>query len=141
MRPHLLAIVILATAMPVFGASAQSQTCMDLRKPDAKATVFGELTVQIFAGPPNYGNIVKGDAEEKALVLELPHRICATDGEFIDGTTQFDRVHVSSNIPALLDVLNAAVGRQVTVRGEGFGAHTAHHRAPLVIFVDEVTVR
>ena len=68
---------------------------MDLRKPDAKATVSGELTVQIFAGPPNYESIAKGDAEEKALILELPRRLCANDGDFIDGATKFDRVHVS----------------------------------------------
>lgn len=114
---------------------------MDLRKTDAKATVSGELAVQIFAGPPNYESIAKGDAEEKALILELPRRLCANDGEFIDGTTKFDRVHVSSRIPALLDVLNAAVGRRVTIQGEAFGAHTGHHRAPLVPFAEEVTVR
>ncbi|MBS0505006.1 MAG: hypothetical protein JSS55_14650 [Proteobacteria bacterium] len=68
--------------------------------------------------------------EEKALILELPDRMCASDGDFIDDSTKFDRVHVSSNIPALLDALNAAVGRQVTVRGQAFGAHTTHHRAP-----------
>lgn len=101
----------------------------------------GVLTVQLFAGQPNYENIAKGDAEEKALILELPKRMCADDGEFIDSSTTFDRVHVSSSVPALLDVLNAAVGRHVTVHGEAFGAHTGHHRAPLVLFADEVTVR
>jgi hypothetical protein len=73
--------------------------------------------------------------------LELPKRLCANDGEFIGPKTSFDRVHISSYKPALLDVLNAAVGRQVTVQGEAFGAHTGHHRAPLVLFADEVTVR
>ena len=101
----------------------------------------GKLTVEFFPGPPNYESVAKGDAEEKALILELPRRLCANDGEFIDGTTKFDRVQVSSQIPALLDVLNAAVGRRVTVRGEAFGAHTAHHREPLVLFAEEVTVR
>jgi hypothetical protein len=114
---------------------------MDLRKPDAKATISGELTFQNFAGPPDYESIANGDAEEKALILELPRRVCANDGDFIEGTTKFDRVHVGFNSPALLDVLNAAVGRRVTVRGEVFGAHTGHHRAPLVLFADEVNVR
>lgn len=114
---------------------------MDLTKPHAVATVSGVLTVQLFAGPPNYGSIAKGDAEEKALILELAGRVCANDGEFIDGKTTFDRVHVSSSVPALLNVLNAAVGRRVTVRGNAFGAHTGHHRAPLVLFADEVTVK
>lgn len=141
MRPHFLAIAFLAATTSVSGVSAQPRTCMDLRKPDAKVSVSGRLTVQIFAGPPNYESIAKGDAEEKVLILELPDRMCANDGEFIDDNTKFDRVHVSSNTPALLDVLNAAVGRRVTVRGEAFGAHTAHHHAPLVLFAKEVTVR
>jgi hypothetical protein len=138
-------IIALALAL-VTGSSAPvnaagSNKCLNLKGTHAKATVSGTLTVQIFAGPPNYESIAKGDAEEKALILELPKRLCADDGEFIEPKTSFDRVHVSSNVPPLLDVLNAAVGRKVTVRGEAFGAHTGHHRAPLVLFADEVTVR
>ena len=121
--------------------AAQRDHCMNLKRPHAEATVSGVVTIQLFAGPPNYESVAKGDAEEKALILELPKRICADDGEFIERSTRFDRVHVSSMVPALLDVLNAAVGRHVTVRGEAFGAHTGHHRAPLVLFADEVTVR
>ncbi|OSZ71930.1 hypothetical protein CAP39_00620 [Sphingomonas sp. IBVSS1] len=101
----------------------------------------GLLTVQLFAGPPNYESIAKGDAEEQALILELPKRICAYDGDFIESKDSFDRVHVSSMKPGLLKVLNAAVGRKVTVRGEAFGAQTGHHHAPLVLMADTVTVR
>lgn len=141
MKPYHLAIFALAAATFGSGAAAQPQSCIDLRKSDAKATVSGKLTSRMFAGPPNYESIAKGDAKEGALILELPRPMCANDGEFIDGSTKFDRVHVSSSIPALLTVLNAAVGRQVTIRGEAFGAHTGHHRAPLVLFADQVTVR
>jgi hypothetical protein len=130
--------VILAASANV---AAKPADCMDLRTAHATATVSGVLTVQLFAGPPNYESVAKGDAEEKALILELPRRMCADDGEFIKSSTTFDRVQVSSSVPGLLDVLNASVGRPVTVRGEAFGAHTGHHRAPLVLVAQEVTVR
>jgi hypothetical protein len=120
------------------GANA---ACMNLKKAHATATVSGTLTVQSFPGPPNYESVAKGDEEEKALILKLAKPTCADDGETIDGSTKFARVHVSSHVPALLDVLNAAVGRHVTVHGEAFGAETGHHHAPLVLFADEVAVR
>ncbi len=100
----------------------------------------GVLTVQLFAGPPNYESIAKGDAEERAFILELPRRMCANDGEFIAPTVLFDRVHISAADDAILSVLKAAVGRTVTIRGEAFGAHTGHHHAPLVLLADQVTV-
>ena len=102
-------------------------------------TVSGVLSSHVFAGPPSYESIAKGDAPEKAFILKLAQQTCADDGEFIDGTTMFDRVHVSSYSPALLSALKAAVGRHVTVTGEAFGAHTGHHHAPLVLFARKVT--
>lgn len=140
MKRHIFVFGALCVTTPLVGTQAQAPACIDLSLPDAKTTVTGKLSVQTFAGPPNYESIANGDAEERALILELPSRMCASDGEFIDGTTAFDRVHVSSDVPALLDVLNAAVGRRVTIRGEAVGAHTGHHRAPLVLFAEEVTV-
>jgi hypothetical protein len=140
-RPSLAAIILSAVA-PLFASSASEPPgCIDLKKPQATAVVAGVLTVQNFAGPPNYESVAKGDAEEKALILKLAGRVCADDGEFISSTTRFDRIHLTSSDPALLDLLNAAVGRHVTVHGEAFGAHTGHHRAPLVLLVDKVAIR
>jgi hypothetical protein len=142
MRRAILPVSALLAAAPLFLANAENhQGCTDLREDNSTAVITGVLTVQIFAGPPNYASVADGDIEEKALILELPRPMCADDGEFIRSTTQFDRVHVSSSIPRLLDVLNMAIGRNVTVQGEAFGAHTGHHRAPLVLLADEVTVR
>lgn len=142
MRRIFLALSLVCGAVsPSNVEAAAGVGCIDLKKPHASATVTGVLTVQTFAGPPNYESIASGDAEERAFILELPTRMCADDGEFIDNSTTFDRVHVSSSVPALLDILDAAVGRRVIVHGEAFGAHTGHHRAPLVISADQVTVR
>lgn len=135
----LASLALLAAETPAMAADEQ-QTCINLTKAGARATVSGVLTVQLFAGPPNYESIARGDAEERAFVLELPRRLCADDGEFIRPNTHFDRVHVSASDEAILSVLKAAVGRTVTVRGEAFGAHTGHHHAPLVLMADQVTV-
>jgi Domain of unknown function (DUF4431) len=112
---------------------AERSDCMNLAA-TGDVTISGELTVQLFAGSPNYESIAGGDAEEKALILELPRRLCAEDG----GT--FDRIHLSSHTPAVLNALNAAVGRRVRVRGEASKAETGHHHAPVVLFATKVTV-
>ncbi len=123
------------------GSFAQSSSCLDIKVQDSIASVSGKLTAQLFAGPPNYESIAAGDAEERVLILELHSQMCADDnGEFADSATTFDRVQVSSSDPGLLKVLNAAIGRQVTISGRAFGAHTGHHHAPLVLFADKVII-
>jgi hypothetical protein len=139
-RPALAVAALLIATMAKAHSPAPAATCFDLTT-NSKVTVSGLLTVQLFAGPPNYESIEKGDAEERALILELPTRQCAGDGEFIDVATSFDRVHVSSSDPAILNLLKAAIGRNVVLRGEAFGSHTGHHRAPLVLLAEEVSVR
>ena len=130
----------------ILGACTQSALpspevqCLDLKR-SAKISVAGRLVSQLFAGPPNFESIAQGDAEERTLILELPSRICATDGEFIQPNEYFDRIQLSSSDPAILGVLNSAVGHEINVTGEGFGAHTGHHHAPLVMLVEEVSVK
>ena len=136
-----VALPLLLGASTVAQPPAVAKPCLDLLKEHSKVTLSGALTVQLFAGPPNYESIAKGDTEEQAFILELPTRLCANDGAFIEASKKFDRVHLSSSVPAILKVLDAAVGRNVTVRGEAFGSHTGHHNAPLELFVEEVSVR
>jgi len=137
----LFAGIALFTAVDGAGAAQpKRQTCLDLSKAHSQVRVSGVLTVQLFPGPPNYESIARGDAEERAFILELPQRMCANDGEFIGPGTMFDRVHVSTSDEAMLGVFKASVGRTVTLRGEAFGAHAGHHHAPLVLMADQVTV-
>lgn len=114
-------------------------TCLDIRA-DRQITISGHLSRQVFAGPPNYENIAKGDAKEVAFILELPKRLCVNDGgEFIGPGKTFDRVQIFANSNALGKVLGGAVGKRITVRGPAFGAHTGHHHAPLVLEAVSVT--
>lgn len=134
-------MVALAAAAPISLAAAQSEECLDLRAPDAKVTLKGKLTRRVFAGPPSYESIAKGDAEEVAFILKLPHPVCADDGEFIDGSAPFDRVHVKYLSSSGLAELRAAVGRDVIVTGAANGAQTGHDHAPLVVYADEIGLR
>jgi len=54
--------------------------CIDLSDDELKVTAEGRLSDQLFAGPPNYARIAGGDAEERALILELLQSACLVDG-------------------------------------------------------------
>ncbi|MCR5877824.1 DUF4431 domain-containing protein [Phenylobacterium sp. J367] len=100
----------------------------------------GGLTIQAFPGPPNYEGVAHGDVEERVFILALPKAMCADDGLFIDATTGFDRVQVSAADDEVAGALVSAVGRRVALEGTAFGAHTAHHHAPLLLLADKVSV-
>lgn len=120
--------------------SSPEDACIDLED-QGEITLAGKLTTQLFAGPPNYESIAAGDSEERAFILELSDRICVEDtAGFTDPGVRFDRVHVTANSEEDLVLLRSAVGRDVTVTGEGMGAHTGHHRAPLVLFMGEISI-
>lgn len=134
----LLALGLAACSGPA--AEQLSAKCLDLTAEHAEASFAGKLTVQLFAGPPNFESIAAGDAEEKAFILELPERHCAFDAEFISKDASFDRVHVSSHDDAILAILKASVGREIIATGTAFGSHTGRHHAPLVLMAESVTV-
>lgn len=142
-RRWMLTAIFTASLVPGMAVSAEHAVsrCVNASRPDALVTLAGKLTLQSFAGPPNYESIAQGDAEEHAFILELPRKICLEDGEFADGSERFDRVHVHATEPDLLRTLRQSIGRDVTVAGRAVGAHTAHHRAPMVLFAGAVEVR
>ena len=136
-----LTLAVLSACAPSSAEAPKADACLDLTKADTSVTISGKLTIQLFAGQPNYESIANGDAEERTFILELPKRMCANDEDFIDPTMPFDRVQVNAGDERLIGVLRAAVGQNVTVTGEAFGSHTGHHHAPLVMLANEVSVK
>ncbi len=135
-----LLLAVLCSVAPVSAAEGPSR-CVDASRTGAVVTLAGKLTLVSFAGQRNGEGAVPGDAEQRAFVLQLPRHICFDDGEFADGSERFDRVHVHATDKGLAKMLRDAVGLDVTVSGEAIGAHTAHHRAPMVLLVKSVAVR
>ena len=139
-----MAAVLLALPQAAGGQLTGPQTsvgCISVAGEEARVAATGQLTLQLFAGPPNYESVAAGDAEERTFILELPRAACIDDGgDFADPSERFGTVHVSAADETLLAVLRASIGRQATVSGEGFAAHTGHHHAPLVILADRIAV-
>jgi hypothetical protein len=104
------------------------------------------LNYRIFAGPPNYEDVRKGDAPEPTYILTLTEPICASGDEFVDPGDKFHQVQIfpgSSDkaTQALSRDLRRLVGKRVVVDGASpFGAHTGHHHAPLVLPITRISV-
>jgi hypothetical protein len=124
----------------VTGATSSSG-CINVSSANAIVTVSGRLTLQLFAGRPNFTSIANGDAEVRSFIIELPTSVCIDDGgDFADPSVRVVTVHVSSSDDQVMRILHEAVGKNVVVTGEGFAADNGNHNAPLVILADSVTV-
>ena len=75
---------------------------------------------------------------ETALILTLAKPVCMTGAQDEDKVKATTRVHVFSSDEALHRRLQGMAGRSVTVAGEPFGEHTAHHHAPIVLNVSKI---
>jgi hypothetical protein len=132
----LLSFLLVAAAQQL-----TAQGCLDISGAESEVVLAGRLEDRFYAGPPNYEDWRRGDAREGALILTLDRAICIDDGgDFADPAERFDRVHLYTSTDANWPRLRAGIGRRVRVRGSGFGAHTGHHRAPLVVDVSEIRV-
>ncbi|MBS0250833.1 MAG: DUF4431 domain-containing protein [Proteobacteria bacterium] len=106
---------------------------LDCVRTDAKITLSGSLSRQLFSSP-------FGGEDEQTLILKLRSPICLAGDDFSDPNNRFDRVQLYSTVSSITKALNATVGTDVTVEGNGFGAHTGHHHAPLVLEVTEINI-
>lgn len=123
-----LRLVLLALAMTVGVSATQASECMVDNQGDQIAE--GRLSLGQFedaAGRP-----------EQAFILTLPAPTCldSTDADnAVDSTTT---IHIFSIDEAIAASIEQFVGKDVQVRGTPFGAHTAHHHAPIVMDVSEI---
>jgi hypothetical protein len=75
---------------------------------------------------------------ETAYLL-FPAKPVCLDGKDYDHVDKAPRIHVFSMDQAINKKLQANIGKKVCVTGSAFGEHTAHHHAPIVINVVEIT--
>lgn len=132
MREILLLLVL--STIPAMASAA----CFDISKSEP-SELKGMLSARIFAGPPEYEDVSKGDAPEPGYVLRLPEAICLTgDPDFTDPSYMFDEVQLVSR-ERTAGAMAAMDGKTVTVKISGhIPAHTGHHHRPLVAWVDEI---
>jgi len=132
----------LCLSIPALSANA---ACVDLRQ-TGTLSFEGALSYRIFAGPPNYEDVRKGDTPEPAYILSLGAPICATGDEFIDPGKSFDKIQIypaesNGSGHALWRDLRQLAGKRVSVEGKSaFGAHDGHHHAPLLLPITAVAI-
>jgi len=128
-------------AIPVSAHAA----CIDLKQKGSLSFV-GALSYKIFAGPPNYEDVRKGDTPEPAYILSLEAPICATGDEFVDPGKPIQQIQIypeetNGASPALSRDLRQLTGKRVSVEGRSaFGAHTGHHHAPLLLPITRIAI-
>jgi hypothetical protein len=126
-------------------ASAANAAGLDLKQTNV-LSLEGTLNYRIFAGPPNYEDVRKGDTPEPTYILTLAEPICASGDEFVDPRDKFSQVQIfpeSSDkaASALSRDLRRWIGKRVVVEGASpFGAHTGHHHAPLMLPITRISI-
>lgn len=130
----MVSILLVTLSMPTAAFAA----CFDLAN-EEPSLLEGLLSFHIFAGPPEYDDIQKGDAPEPGYILSLDRPICLKgDEDFSDPLISFNEVHLvpTEATEALMKRLR---GRRVMVTLENpMPAMTGHHRRPLVAWVSAI---
>jgi len=137
--------VLLLIGLTLGLASAANAACLDLKQTNV-LSFEGTLNYRIFAGPPNYEDVRRGDTPEPTYILTLTEPICASGDEFVDPRDTFSQVQIfpessGKAVPALARDLRRWVGKRVVVEGASpFGAHTGHHHAPLLLPITRIAL-
>jgi len=127
-------IAAMACAIGLLAAAAAgtpaSAACMNSEREE---TAEGRLVTGRFrdaAGRP-----------ESAYIVQLARPACLRGGDEFDKVDNAGTIHVFSFDDAMRKRIARFVGRAVRVRGKPFGAHTAHHHAPIVMDVTAIEPR
>lgn len=104
----------------------------------SQVTVVGTLDSRTLPGAPNYVSVARGDYPETVLILRLEKAACVTG----DPTSQMNRKSHSGlseiQLSVAADKVRSLVGKKVRASGTLFGAHSGHHRTPVVLQVSRI---
>jgi hypothetical protein len=123
-----LCFALIVMALTVAASASEAAACM--RANEAGEIAEGRLSQGTFedaAGQP-----------EQAFILTLPAATCLAGPDEFDSVASASTIHIYSFEDAVAESIKRLVGKDVKVRGTPFGAHTAHHHAPIVMEVSEI---
>ena len=124
-------------------STASGQNCLEY---GPTVSLTGRLSSRVFAGPPNYESIKRGDRKETAVILTLETATCTSASETAADTfdvaeTGVREVQLVIKTPAQWKALKRLRGAPVTVTGTLFHAHTGHHRTEVLMIVAELNLK
>jgi hypothetical protein len=133
-------LICLGASLSAPARSAAS--CIDVAKAEP-IEVSGRLHHRSFSDDEIQTGAIDQTPPESAYVLKLDKPTCFYGDEFLGGEVTVSEVHLMINAEdnnRLFAELHELVGKDITVAGKrGFGAHTRHHRAPVVLVLTAVS--
>jgi uncharacterized protein DUF4431 len=122
-------LILLVTLSLLFLAPASAYAgCLQAEQ--AKTIIEGVLSEGSFTDA--------NDQPEQAFILKLPVPTCLAGDEQLPETEQVSTIHIYSSDDAVAQSIKGFVGKDVFVQGTPFGAHTAHHHAPIVMDITAI---
>ena len=122
-------LILLVTLSLLFLAPASAYAgCLQAEQ--AKTIIEGVLSEGSFTDA--------NDQPEQAFILKLPVPTCLAGDEQLPETEQVSTIHIYSSNDAVAQSIKNFVGKDVFVQGTPFGAHTAHHHAPIVMDITAI---
>jgi hypothetical protein len=118
--------------------TANAQKCLEY---GPALSLTGTLRSQVFAGPPNYESIKRGDRKETAIILTLVVVACTTgnDPAGVDiPETRIREMQLVVTKNADWKTVRRLMGKRAIVTGTLFHAHTGHHRTKVLIDVTDI---
>jgi hypothetical protein len=98
--------------------------------------LYGRITRKVFAGPPNYESVVKGDAAEQIWVLRLNRPVCVAanaEWEAEGNVSEIQLVFGEGN--SQYKKYESLLGPKVVAKGKLFHAQTGHHHTKVLLTV------
>ena len=148
------ALVVTAVTTVITGAApiaamqsvpvAPSPPGQTLRYEPAQVRLVGRVRRHVFAGPPNYQSVERGDRPEPGwgLHLEQPVSVVASPGS--DAFSQTERGVRQMQMVLTAEQLRKYapfVNRRVRATGTLFHAHTGHHHTPVLLAVTDLRLQ
>jgi hypothetical protein len=117
--------------------TAHAAGCYNIARGEPRE-LTGRLQFVIFAGPPGYRDVRRGDAPEPGYVLDLDRPICITGDEYADPAKAFRSVQIVE-MRSTAASLRALQNKYVTVTlTQHTPEQTGHHHRPLVAWAAAV---
>jgi hypothetical protein len=111
------------------------------------APAAGECLKPNVEGQSAQGQLTIGRARdaagrpERPYILRLASNVCLDADDSDEAVESASTIHVFPEDEKLQPAFQRLVGKNVIVRGSPFAAITAHHHAPIVMGVTEITPR
>jgi predicted NAD-dependent protein-ADP-ribosyltransferase YbiA (DUF1768 family) len=139
-----LSVLGIGLLVVIMSVSTRAQKCLEY---GPAVTLSGTLQSRVFAGPPNYESIKRGDRKETAIILRLAKLTCVTGNDPMGIDVSHANIRemqlvvyndATSRNEEEWKIVHQRMGKRVVVTGTLFGAHTGHHRTKILIQVNSI---